>query len=69
MNTWKESVSQVVVSAVTPSQSDREAKLLEQLDLRMDYLSAEQKIQLTKLITRYMDVFALNSQELGTTIV
>ena len=33
----------------------------------MDHLSAEQKIQLTKLITKYMDVFALNSQELGTT--
>ena len=55
------------MSAVTPSQSDKEAKLLEQLGLRMDHLSAEQKIQLTKLITRYMDVFALNSQELGIT--
>ena len=65
VDVWEEPIP--VVSAVTPSQSDREACLLQQLNLQVEHLSAEQKLQLSKLITRYADVFALNSQELGTT--
>ena len=52
---------------VASLQCDREANLLEQLNIQVEHLTAEQKPQLTKLITEYMDVFALNSQELGRT--
>ena len=63
----EESVSKALVSAVASSKIGRETELLEQLDLQLEHLSTEQKLQLTKLITGYTDVFALNSQELGTT--
>ena len=52
---------------VASLQCDREANLLEQLNIQVEHWTAEQKPQLTKLITEYMDVFALNSQELGRT--
>ena len=55
------------MSVIASSQSDREVNLLEQLDLQTNHHSARQKLQLTNLITNYTDVFALNSQELGTT--
>ena len=67
VDTWEESVHKVLVSSVATSQSNREAHLLEQLNLQVEHLSPEQKVQLTDLVTRYADVFALNSQELGTT--
>ena len=60
----EESISKALVSAVASSKISRETKLFEQLDLQLEHLSAEQKFQLTQLITGYTDVFALNSQEL-----
>ena len=53
-----------VVSTVTPSCCNREAKLHEQLNLQVEHLSAEQKLQLTQLITRYADSFALGATSL-----
>ena len=67
VDTWEEPEPKALVSAIASSQSDRGVNLLEQLDLQINHLSAEQKLQLTNLITNYTDVFALNSQELGTT--
>ena len=64
---WEELVPKAVVPTVASLQCDREANLLEQLNIQVEHLTAEQKPQLTKLITEYMDVFALNSQELGRT--
>ena len=66
VDTWEESVPKAVVSTIAASQSNRE-ELLEKLNLQVEHLSPEQIAQLTKLITRYANVFALNSQELGTT--
>ena len=63
----EESISKALVSAVASSKISRETELFEQLNLQLEHLSAEQKFQLTQLITGYTDVFALNSQELGTT--
>ena len=67
VDTWKEPEPKALVSAIASSQSNREVNLLEQLDLQINHLSAKQKLQLTNLITNHTDVFALNSQELGTT--
>ena len=67
VDTQEESISKALVSAVASSKISRETELFEQLDLQLEHLSAEQKFQLTQLITGYTDVFALNSQELGTT--
>ena len=67
VDTWKEPEPKALVSAIASSQSSREVNLLEQLDLQINHLSAKQKLQLTNLITNYTNVFALNSQELGTT--
>ena len=63
----EESVAKGFVSAVASTKISRETELSEQLDLQLERLSAEQKLQLTQLITGYTDVFVLNSQKLGTT--
>ena len=65
VDTWEELVPKALVSTVTLLQCDRKANLLEQFNMQVEHLSAEQKIQLTKLITEYKDMLALNSQELG----
>ena len=62
-----ESVSKTFMSAVASSKIGRETELFEQLNLKLQHLSAEQKFQLTKLITWHRDAFVLNLQELGTT--
>ena len=48
---------------------DREALLLQQLQLEVDHLPPEEQGCLKDLIRSYADVFALNSGELGTTDV
>ena len=60
-----ESVSKTFMSAVASSKIGRETELFEQLNLKLQHLSAEQKFQLTKLITWHRDAFVLNLQELG----
>ena len=67
MDVQEESISKALVSAVASLKISRETELFEQLDLQLEHLSAKQKFQMTQLITGYTDVFALNSQELGTT--
>ena len=59
--------SKTFMSAVASSKIGRETELFEQLNLQLEHLSAEQKFQLTELITRHRDMFALNLQELETT--
>ena len=67
VDAWEELVPKALVPTVASLQCDREANLLEQLNIQVEHLSAEQTAQLTKLITEYMDVLALNSKELGRT--
>ena len=42
-------------------------ELLQQLNLKIDHLSSEEQKQLKDLICDYLDVFALDASELGTT--
>ena len=51
------------------SSEDRETLLLQQLNLKIDHLSFEERKQLKDLICNYAEVFALNASELGTTDV
>ena len=47
--------------------TERTARLLEQLEMRVDHLTSEQQEQLKNVIVQHADVFALDSSELGTT--
>lgn len=47
--------------------TERAARLLEQLEMRVDHLTPEQQEQLKDVVTQHADVFALDSSELGTT--
>ena len=50
-----------------PQDEERKVKLLEQLNLQVDHLSGDQKLQVEELLTKYSDVFALDTCELETT--
>ena len=50
-----------------PEGSERRRRLLEQLALQLDHLDQPQKEELTRLITSFTDIFALDATELGTT--
>ena len=56
------------ITAETDSTIRHDA-LLQQLDLKIDHLSAKEQQLLTDLILAYSDVFALDASELGTTTV
>ena len=61
---------EATVCEVTPTSGhDRKASLLQQLDLKVDHLTPEDRSRLESLIGDYSDVFALDSSELGTTDV
>ena len=50
-----------------PEGSERRRRLLEQLALQLDHLDQPQKEELTRLITSFTEIFALDATELGTT--
>ena len=50
-----------------PEGSERRRRLLEQLALQLDHLDQPQKEELTRPITSFTDIFALDATELGTT--
>ena len=57
-----------LVSQVTSeAKPDRRAKLLQQLNPKLDHLTPGQRAQIEECLLSYVDVFALDESDLGTT--